>query len=170
MAGVAPLTADEAAFFRALMEMVASLRQQLDLDLIRSAGLTANEYSILRCLSEASNRECRMAELASAACVSPSRMSRLVDDLRDRGLVEKRPISTDRRGYVAKLTTAGVERLNSAWPAHIASVRRRVFDHLDPAILAIAADALSSVAATMKEGASGLTDPACAGGGGRIAR
>jgi DNA-binding MarR family transcriptional regulator len=148
---VDPLSATEETFWRALMRIVLSLPHRLDVDLVRAVGITANEYTTMMCLSEAPNRELRMADLAGAAALSPSRMTRLVDDLQDRGLVAKRASSEDGRGNVAKLTPAGLAKLKLAWPAHLASVRERVFDHIDPSVMAKAAQALSEVAATLEE-------------------
>jgi DNA-binding MarR family transcriptional regulator len=148
---VDPLSATEETFWRALMRIVLSLPHRLDVDLVRAVGITANEYTTMMCLSEAPNRELRMADLAGAAALSPSRMTRLVDDLQDRGLVAKRASSEDGRGNVAKLTPAGLAKLKLAWPAHLASVRERVFDHIDPSAIAKAAQALSEVAATLEE-------------------
>jgi DNA-binding MarR family transcriptional regulator len=62
-------------------------------------------------------------------------MTRLVDDLQDRGLVAKRASTEDGRGSVAELTPAGLAKLRAAWPAHLASVRCRVVDHVDPSAL-----------------------------------
>lgn len=151
MAKADPLSATEEAFWRALMRIVLSLPHRLDLDLVRAAGVTANEYTTLMCLSEAPNRELRMADLANAAALSPSRMTRLVDDLQKRGLVSKRGSSEDRRGNVAGLTPAGLAKLKLAWPAHLASVRGRVFDHIDPSTVSKAAQALSEVAGALEE-------------------
>lgn len=145
------LSTTEEAFWRALMRIVLSLPHRLDLDLVRTVGITANEYTTLMCLSEAPNRELRMADLANAAALSASRMTRLVDDLQERGLVTKRASSEDGRGNVAKLTRAGMAKLKVAWPAHLASVRERVFDHIDPSTVAKAAEALSDIAATLEE-------------------
>jgi DNA-binding MarR family transcriptional regulator len=154
MVKVDRLSATEEAFWRALMRIVLSLPHRLDIDLVRAAGITANEYTTLMSLSEAPNRELRMADLANAAALSPSRMTRLVDDLQTRGLVAKRASSEDGRGNVAKLTPAGLSKLKVAWPAHLASVRERVFDHVDPSTLAEAAQALSDIAATLEEKSS----------------
>jgi DNA-binding MarR family transcriptional regulator len=151
VAKVDPLSATEEVFWRALMRIVLSLPHRLDVDLVRAVGITANGYTTLMCLSEAPNRELRMADLASAAALSPSRMTRLVDELQERGLVTKRTSSEDGRGNVAKLTPAGFAKLKVAWPAHLASVRERVFDHIDRSTLANAAQALSEVAATLEE-------------------
>jgi DNA-binding MarR family transcriptional regulator len=151
MAKVDPLNSTEEAFWRALMRIVLSLPRRLDSDLVRAVGITANEYTTLMCLSEASGRELRMADLANAAALSASRMTRLVDDLQSRGLVTKRASSEDGRGNVAKLTPAGMAKLKTAWPAHLASVRDRVFDHVDPATVTKAAQALSEIADHLQE-------------------
>jgi len=147
-----PLSATEEEFWRALMRIVLSLPRQLDRDLMRAAGLTANEYTTMMCLSEAVRRELRMADLANAAALSASRMTRLVDDLQSRGLVTKRASADDGRGNVAKLTRAGMAKLKAAWPAHLTSVRSRVFDHVDQATVKKAAHALSEIAARLEDG------------------
>src|SRR6185437_362682 len=97
------------------MRIVLSLPRRLDADLVRTVGITANEYTTLMCLSEARGRELRMTDLANAAALSASRMTRLVDDLQTRGLVAKRTSSEDGRGNVAKLTPAGLTKLKKAW-------------------------------------------------------
>ena len=64
-----------------------------------------------------------MADLANAAALSASRMTRLVDDLQARGLVTKRTSSVDARGNVAKLTPAGLAQAEASLAGHLASVR-----------------------------------------------
>jgi hypothetical protein len=51
-------------------------------------------------------------------------------------------------GWNAVLTDAGLARLERAWPTHLASVRRHVFDHLHGIDLAQAARALQRFATT----------------------
>jgi DNA-binding MarR family transcriptional regulator len=145
-----PLNETEEAFWRALMRVVLSLPRRLDSDLVRSVGITANEYTTLMCLSEAPGRELRMADLANAAALSASRMTRLVDDLQSRGLVAKRASPEDGRGNIARLTPAGLAKLKKAWPLHLASVRDRVFDHVDPGSVPDAARALAQIAAHLE--------------------
>jgi DNA-binding MarR family transcriptional regulator len=147
-----PLNETEEALWRALMRIVQSLPRRLDSDLMRAVGITANEYTALMCLSEAPGRELRMAELANAAALSASRMTRLVDDLQRRGLVTKRASSDDGRGNVARLAPAGLAKLKKAWPTHLTSVRERVFDHVDPGAVAKTAQALTEIAAQLEAG------------------
>jgi len=150
VAKVDPLNETEEAFWRALMRIVLALPRRLDGDLVRTVGITANEYTTLMCLSEAPGRELRMADLANAAALSASRMTRLVDDLQIRGLVTKRASTEDARGTIAKLTPAGLGKLKQAWPAHLASVRDRVFDHVDPGTVTKTAQALAEIAAQLE--------------------
>ena len=135
MATVEPLSPTEEALWRAVMRIVKVIPRHLDSDLIRGAGLTASEYTTIMHLSEAPNRELRMADLANATDLSASRMTRLVDDLQSRGLVTKTASSSDARGNVARLTPRGMAKLKSAWPVHLASVRRRFLDCVEAATL-----------------------------------
>src|SRR6185369_1299590 len=151
MAKNAPLTPEEEVLWRAIMRIVVALPRQLDSDLVRAAGLTANEYTTLMSLSETPGRELRMADLANATCLSASRMTRLVDDLQSRGFVTKRACAADGRGNIAKLTPQGLAKLKSAWPAHLASVRRRMFDHIDAPAIKRTAQVLCQVAAQMDD-------------------
>ncbi|MFJ3307504.1 MarR family winged helix-turn-helix transcriptional regulator [Streptomyces sp. NPDC086549] len=126
-----PLTAQEERFWRALMRVIVALPRSLDDDLLRSTGLTLTEYVVLMNLSEAENQELRMSDLASATALSASRITRVVDALQSRGQVVKRRYEGDARGNVATLTPDGLKRLQAAYPVHLASARKRVFDHLD---------------------------------------
>jgi DNA-binding MarR family transcriptional regulator len=152
MPNVDPLNSTEEAFWRALMRIVLSLPRRLDSDLVRAAALTANEYMTLVSLSEAPRRQLRMTDLAHAAALSASRMTRLIDDLQSRGLVTKQASTEDGRGTVARLTPAGLAKLKAAWEAHLFSARLRVFDHVDAAVMTSAAKALSQIAAQLEEG------------------
>ena len=151
MATVQPLSATEEAAWRALMRIVKVLPRHLDSDLVRGVGLTASEYTTFMHLSEAPNRELRMADLANATGLSASRMTRLVDDLESRGLVTKTASASDARGNVARLTPRGMAKLRAAWGVHLASVRRRVFDSMDPTAVKRVARALAEVAAHLED-------------------
>ena len=132
------------------MRITLTLPRQLNDDMVRAAGLTASEYTVIMNLSEAPNRQLRMADLATAAGLSASRTTRLVDDLQSHGLVVKRASSADGRSNLAELTSQGLSKLRSAWPTHIASVRGRVLDHIPSGTLAKTAQALEAVAAQLE--------------------
>src|SRR5580698_5901296 len=147
MPKVEPLTPEEELFWRALMRIVLTMPRHLDRDMVQAVGMTANEYTTVMSLSEAPNREMRMADLANSTGLSASRTTRLVDDLVLRGLVIKRASSVDGRGNIAKLTPKGMTKLKAAWPAHLASARDRVLDHLDSNAVHSAAAVLEVLAA-----------------------
>jgi DNA-binding MarR family transcriptional regulator len=146
MTSLEPLSPLEESLWRSVMGIVRALPRHLDTDLVRGAGITASEYTTMMHLSEASNRELRMTDLANASGLSASRTTRLVDDLQQRGLVTKVASSTDGRGNVARLTPRGMSKLRAAWPVHLASVRTRFFDHIDPVAIKRVAQTLSDVA------------------------
>jgi DNA-binding MarR family transcriptional regulator len=148
---VRPLSPAEEDLWRAVMRIVKMLPRQLDSDLVRGTGLTASEYTTIMHLSEAPNRELRMAYLARATDLSASRITRLVDDLQSRGLVTKTVSSSDTRGNVARLTPAGMAKLKTAWPVHLASVRRHFMDCIDAATVELVARALAEVAARIED-------------------
>ena len=133
MAQAAPLTEAEEVLWRALMRLVITLPRALGEDLVRARGMSASEYTTLMHLSEAPNRQMRISDLASATALSISRMSRQLDEMQARGLVVKRRSESDGRGSLACLTRDGLTALKSAYPEHLASVRRLVMDHIDAA-------------------------------------
>ena len=151
MGKVEPLNPTEEAIWRSLMLILRQLPRLLENDLWRATGLTSSEYTTIMNLSEAPEGELRMADLADAAGLSPSRTTRLIDDLETRGLVRRETSATDRRSNVAKLTPEGMAVLRSAWPTHLESVRRRVFDHIDRAALLPTSEALVAVALSLVE-------------------
>jgi DNA-binding MarR family transcriptional regulator len=151
MAGVDPLSATEDVLWRALMRIVVSLPRRLDGDLLRAVGISANEYLTLMSLAEAPRRELRMSDLAVAAALSASRMSRLVDELQSRRLVTKRASAEDGRGHVVGLTTAGLSKLKTARGIHVSSMRALVFDHVDPTTTKEVARAVAEIAARLED-------------------
>jgi DNA-binding MarR family transcriptional regulator len=151
MPQLAPLTPTEEALWRALMRLMFTLHRALDDDLIRARGMTASEYTVLMNLSEAPNKQMRITDLAEAAALSVSRMSRLIDDLQSRNLVAKRRSEIDGRGNVASLTRQGLARLKAAYPDHLASARRLVLDHIDRDDVASVARTLETVAIRLDE-------------------
>jgi DNA-binding MarR family transcriptional regulator len=126
-----PLTAAEEGFVRAFGRAMLSVPRAFDADLLREQGMSHSEYATLMHLSEAPGRRLRMGDLACAANLSLSGMTRIVDRLQGQGFVQRERHRGDGRGWNAVLTDAGLQRLRQAWPTHLASVRRHIFDHLD---------------------------------------
>jgi DNA-binding MarR family transcriptional regulator len=126
-----PLTPDEIAFWRAFNRAMLALPRALDADLLHEQRFSMSEYSVLMFLSEAPGRRLRMSELAAACTLSLSGVSRIVTRLERAGLVVRERACDDGRGWDAVLTDDGFGRLEEAWPDHLASVRRNLFDHLE---------------------------------------
>ena len=82
-----------------------------------------------------------MGELADRLLLSRSGITRLVDRLARQGLIERERCEDDGRGYYARLTPLGRETLAATRPAHLAGVRRRFLDRLEPAQI----DALGAI-------------------------
>jgi DNA-binding MarR family transcriptional regulator len=89
-------------------------------------------YQILAMLSEAPDRTLRMSDLAEQTWSSRSRLSHAVDRLEQFGWVQRMSCPSDRRGAFAVLTDAGLAVLAEAAPGHVESVRRHLFDRLNP--------------------------------------
>lgn len=137
-----PLSSEEEAFVRALGRAILVVRRALDADLLREQRMSLNDYTALMHLSEAPDRRMRMSELSAACDLSLSGMTRIVARMETEGLIKRVRCAEDARGWNAVLTDAGLARLEEAYPAQLASVRRNITDHLNGIDLAQLADAL----------------------------
>ena len=144
--GLRPLDADEEAVMRSLGRLFRVMPRALNADLEREQRMTASEYATLRHLSESQCGMLRMSELAQACDMSLSGMTRLADKLESLGYLRRIKCADDARGSNAVLTDKGLARLREAWPAHLASVRRHIFDHLEGLDLAKLAAAFNAIA------------------------
>ncbi|MFI6076851.1 MarR family winged helix-turn-helix transcriptional regulator [Actinoplanes sp. NPDC051343] len=144
--GLRPLDADEEAVMRSLGRFLRVMPRVLSADLEHEQRMTSSEYATLRHLSEAEGNTLRMSELAQACDMSLSGMTRLADKLESLGYLSRRKCADDARGSNAVLTDKGLARLQEAWPTHLASVRRHIFDHLEGIDLAKLATAFNEIA------------------------
>jgi DNA-binding MarR family transcriptional regulator len=103
---------------------------ELDAELQRAHDISLAEFEVLMHLSEAPERRMRMADLAEAVLLTRSGVSRLVDRLESRGLVERARCPSDARGLNASLTEAGSALLAEAAITHLAGLRERFTDRL----------------------------------------
>jgi DNA-binding MarR family transcriptional regulator len=143
-----PLTSEEEAVMRAFGRLMLVLPRVLDADLERGERMSLSEYSALRHLSEAKGRRLRMSELAARCDMSLSGMTRLAGKLESLGYLKRVRCERDARGLDAVLTDAGLRRLETAWPTHLESVRRRIFDHLEDLDMCKLAKALEAMSCT----------------------
>ena len=127
------LSTRELAAWRGMLETHSRLVHELDAELERDHGLPLSSYEVLMNLGDAEGGKLRMSELADRLLLSRSGLTRLADRLERQGLIARERCSDDGRGLYALLTDSGRELLAAARPAHLAGVRRRFLDQLDPA-------------------------------------
>ncbi|GAA2538191.1 MarR family winged helix-turn-helix transcriptional regulator [Pseudonocardia hydrocarbonoxydans] len=126
------LSDEEQRTWRSFLTASRLLWDRVERQLQQGAGLPHAYYEILARLSEAPDRTLRMSQLASTSLSSRSRLSHAVARLEEAGYVQRRPCPSDRRGQLASLTEAGMERLREAAPGHVEEVRELLFDRLTP--------------------------------------
>ncbi len=134
--------------WRAYLLTSRLLDEALDRQLQRDSGLALTHYGILVALSEAPDHTLRMSDLAALQRFSQSRLTNAIARLERDGYVERHQCESDRRGWFAVLTPAGMEAIRAAAPGHAAEVRRLVFDRLTPAQV----DALAEICDALLRG------------------
>jgi DNA-binding MarR family transcriptional regulator len=113
-----------------LLETYKRLTRALDSELEAEHGLSLSALEVLGRLASAEGRSLRLSALASACGLSLSRVSRIVDALEARRLVERRAVASDARAVEGHLTGAGLELVRRAQSSHFASVQGRFFEQL----------------------------------------
>jgi len=108
--------------WRAFLAARATVLAQIELELAGVGDLTIGELDVLHHLS-LHGGPLRMSELAELTHASRSGLTRRVDRLVDRGLVERADVPEDRRGAYAVLTEGGRTRHDEIMPHHINTVR-----------------------------------------------
>src|SRR4051812_45534223 len=97
-----------------LLEAHKSLTRELEAQLEAEYGLGISSLELLSRLATADEHMLRLTTLADAAGLSLSRVSRIVDKLQQRGLVERRADAADTRAKNAWITEQGLELLHAA--------------------------------------------------------
>lgn len=113
-----------------LLQTHRTLTRELDHELEARHGLSLSALELLGRLAAADDHTVRLSTLAEQIMLSLSRVSRIIDALQARGLVERRPCPSDARAINAFLTPAGLELARVAQATHFAGVQRRFFDRL----------------------------------------
>lgn len=124
------LSDEEQRAWRGLLEMTGRLDAHVNRQLQDVSGLSKADYDVLVPLSEAPDGRLRMFEVARALCWHQSRLSHHLARMQKRGLVEREDCTSDRRGAFVVLTPSGREAIETAAPAHVATIRSVVFDGL----------------------------------------
>jgi len=133
------------AAWSALLRVHAALVPVLDAELQAAHNLPLTWYDVLLELNAAPEKQLTMSQLGKVAVVSRSRVSRVVDELVQAGLVERVPNPADRRSAFARITPAGRARLRAAAPTYLAGIERHFTRHLTEREAATIATALEKV-------------------------
>lgn len=121
------------------LETHRAIVRGLDQELDARHGLSMSGVELLGRLAAADDRRLRLSRLAADTGLSLSRVSRIVDALERRGLVERVPCPSDARAINAQLTEDGLGLAREAQATHFADVQRRFFDRLEPDEVALLA-------------------------------
>jgi DNA-binding MarR family transcriptional regulator len=129
-----------------LLETHKRLTRGLDAELDAEYGLTLSALETLGRLAAIPERKLRLSDLATQCGLSLSRISRIIDALEDRRLVERCAVAQDARAREAWLTDSGLELVRRAQASHFAAVQRMFFEHLSPDEIATLAAVFSRFA------------------------
>lgn len=135
--------------WRALKLMQMRLDGELVRQLSVESGLSDSDYAVLVQLTDRSDGQMRMYELAQNLGWERSRVSHHIGRMVCRGLVDKQPCDSDRRGAFVVVTAQGRAEIEAAAPGHVAAVRRLFVDPLTPVQLSALADAAEAVIAAL---------------------
>ncbi len=108
IAGLA-LLKDAKSAWPAFLAAHDALIVQIEKRLAKSNLPELSWYDVLWALDNVPKKQLRMHELADAAVIARSNLTRLIDRMEDAGLVERLRVDGDRRGAHAHLTRQGRE-------------------------------------------------------------
>jgi len=108
-------------------------------------GITPEEVELLMKLARAPEERLRMVEVSRSLLLSKSGVTRLIDRLEERGLVERAACPGDRRVVYAQLTERGRGTFDEAEPLLAAAVVKHLGCHLDARQIAVIRQGLGAV-------------------------
>lgn len=123
------------ALFRAQVSVMRELT-----DCFPTNEISFNEYDVLFNLSNQPDRRARIRDLTRHLLLTQPSISRLVDRLASKGIVEKASDPGDGRGIIVAMTDDGYDLYRRTAVSHAAAIRRRVGGALDDDELASLAD------------------------------
>ena len=106
-----------------LLRAHSALTRRFSTELLTMHGLTLNGYEVLLHLAHAPERRLRRVDLAQSVLLTASGITRLLDGLERAGYVSRATSEQDARVTYAVLTDDGYEKLRSAAPTHVGSIR-----------------------------------------------
>lgn len=113
-----------------LMRAHAAVLDAVSARIEPALGIPLAWLEVLHLLSLAPDGQMRMQDLARSTLHSRSGLTRLADRMEEAGLLERVACATDRRGYHARMTPAGMEMLERGRPLFGEATERHVTAHL----------------------------------------
>jgi DNA-binding MarR family transcriptional regulator len=132
--------------WRLFFESALALRDVLDGELQRDAGLSLRWYDVLIHLEE-TPEGLRMNELAERILYSKSGLTNVVDRMEEAGLIRRVQPENDRRSFLVKLTDGGRETMERARRHHRHSIERHFSRHLADADIRALTQAFEKISA-----------------------
>jgi DNA-binding MarR family transcriptional regulator len=114
------------SLFRAQVTVMRELNARFPTD-----EISFNEYDVLFNLSNQPGRRARIRDLTRHLLLTQPSISRLVDRLASRGIVEKHSDPGDGRGIIVSMTDEGSALYRRTAVSHAAAIARRVGGSLD---------------------------------------
>lgn len=131
--------------WQALLHAHHDLTRKLDAELRAEHGLSFGAYDVLLRLARAPEQSLNMTDLATRVMLSPSGLTRLVDQLVGEGLVKRERVEHDARIVLTRLTARGRQTLRRAARTHLRGIRGHFTSLLSEAQLRNVASALETV-------------------------
>jgi DNA-binding MarR family transcriptional regulator len=148
MAYAGPVGAVESKLeaWRAMLLAHNAAVRAIESDVLRGGSVPLTWYDVLLELNAVGTCGLRMRELADRVVLSRTRVSRMVEEMVQAGLVTKRPEPDDRRVSWAVITPEGTQALRETAPVYLRSIRQHFSAHLTDEEAAVISQALTKVA------------------------
>jgi DNA-binding MarR family transcriptional regulator len=139
------LSGDGERAWQAFLHAHHDVMSRLEAELVTEHALSMGDYDILVRLSRGPDSPLRMTDLADRVMVSPSGLTRMVNRLVDRGLVERSRSAQDARVVLVHVTDDGRRLVRRAARTHLRGIREHFTDRLTEAQLRALADVLETI-------------------------
>jgi len=127
---------------------------------LSSTGLPLSWYDVLLVINAAPDRRLRMTELGQQAVVSRERVSRVVTELEQAGLVVRQANPDDKRSSFAVITPEGRRRLRATAPTYLSAVKEHFLSRLTDDESKMLATVLGRVVTAEEAASAGTGSPA----------
>ncbi len=138
------------------------VNRAVDRDLKLSHDMISDDFGILDLLAGQPDGRLRFGELATRLHFPKAHLTYRFQRLESQGYVIRERCEDDGRGAYARLTDEGRRVLEAAAPAHVESVRRHLFDHLNEQLVVQLESAMTAVlrqADGLPDGTNGAGGP-----------